>query len=81
MNRSRAELAIVVPMTRTFRATAARAGKSLSSWLAEAATGKLRAEALATFLDDWEAEHGTITAEELAVAEHELGLASGSSAS
>ncbi len=49
-------------------------GKPLSTWLAEAAATKLRAEALAEFLDDWEAEHGAFTAEELAEASRALGL-------
>jgi len=62
------------------RSTAAHAGKSLSSWLAEAAASKLRAEALAAFLTDWEGEHGVITAEEMARAEAELGLGTASSA-
>ena len=52
-----------------------RAGSPLSSWLAEAAASKLRAEALAEFLDGWEAEHGVLTVEELARAERELGTA------
>jgi hypothetical protein len=56
------------------RSAAARAGQPVSSWLAEAAAGKLRAEALAEFLDGWEAEHGGLTAEELARAERELGV-------
>ena len=56
------------------REAALRAGKGLSSWLAEAAAAKLRAEALADFLDDWEKQHGVITAEELRRAEIELGL-------
>jgi hypothetical protein len=56
------------------RHAAQRAGKPLSTWLAEAAATKLRAEALAEFLDDWEAEHGAITAEELAEASRSLGL-------
>jgi hypothetical protein len=56
------------------RAAAAETGKPLSSWLAEAAASKLRAEALARFLDDWEAEHGVLTAAEIAQAEQELGL-------
>jgi len=43
-------------------------------WLAEAATARLRAEALAEFLDSWEAEHGELTAEELARATAEMGL-------
>ena len=62
------------------RSAAAQAGKPLSSWLAEAAASKLRAEALAEFLDGWEAEHGVLTAEELARAERELGMAASDSA-
>lgn len=56
------------------RSAAAQAGKPVSSWLAEAAASKLRAEALAGFLADWESEHGALTAEEVARAERELGL-------
>jgi hypothetical protein len=56
------------------RSAAAQAGKPLSAWLAEAAASKLRAETLAQFLADWEAEHGKFTAAELARAERELGL-------
>jgi hypothetical protein len=57
------------------RSAAAQAGKPVSSWLAEAAASKLRAEALAEFLDGWEAEHGVLTADEISRAERELGLA------
>ena len=56
------------------RHAAEKAGKPLSTWLAEAAATKLRAEALAEFLEDWEAEHGAFTAEELAEASRALGL-------
>jgi len=56
------------------RSAAAQAGKPVSSWLAEAAASKLRAEALADFLASWEAEHGVLTAEEIARAERELGV-------
>lgn len=56
------------------RAAAARSGRGLSRWLAEAAAARLRAEALAEFLDDWEAEHGELRADELARAARELGL-------
>jgi len=62
------------------RSAAAEAGKPLSAWLAEAAASKLRAEALARFLDGWEAEHGVLTADELARAEQELGVAASDSA-
>jgi hypothetical protein len=56
------------------RHAAEKAGKPLSTWLAEAAAAKLRSEALADFLDDWEAEHGAPTAEELDRARRSLGL-------
>lgn len=65
------------------RAAAAQHGQPLSSWLAEAAAGKLRAEALTAYLDAWEAEHGALTSEELASAERQLrlpGISSSSSA-
>lgn len=62
------------------RSAAAQAGKPLSAWLAEAAASKLRAEALAEFLAGWEAEHGVLTAEEIARAEAELGVATGDTA-
>jgi hypothetical protein len=44
------------------------------------AASKLRAEALADFLARWEAEHGALSAEEIARAERELGLHSSDSA-
>ncbi len=56
------------------RSAAKRTGRGLSRWLADAAAAQLRAEALAEFLDGWEAEHGPLTAEELAKATAELGL-------
>lgn len=62
------------------RSAAAQAGKPVSSWLAEAAASKLRAEALAEFLAVWETEHGALTAAEIARAERELGLAADESA-
>jgi len=56
------------------RDAAGRSGQPLSSWLAEAAAAKLRADALADFLDSWEAEHGSLTPEELAAAAAKLHL-------
>jgi|HubBroStandDraft_6_1064221.scaffolds.fasta_scaffold2209478_2 hypothetical protein len=56
------------------RHAAQKAGIPVSTWLAEAAATKLRAEALAEFLDDWEAEHGAPTPEELEQARRSLGL-------
>jgi hypothetical protein len=63
------------------RSAAAESRKPVSAWLAEAAASKLRAEALAEFLNDWQGGHGIITADELARAEHELGLAAGDTTS
>jgi hypothetical protein len=62
------------------RSAAARAGRPVSAWLADAAASKLRADALAEFLASWEAEHGALTAAEIATAERELGLAAGDTA-
>jgi hypothetical protein len=56
------------------RNAARRAGRGLSGWMADAAAAKLRAEALADFLDEWEAQHGPLTADELAAAAAELRL-------
>lgn len=56
------------------RAAAQRRGAGVSRWLAEAAAAKLRNEALAAFLDAWEAEHGSLTAAELAQAAADLAL-------
>lgn len=62
------------------RAAAAHVGQPVSSWLAEAAASKLRAQALADFLASWESEHGVLTPEEIARAERELGLTAGDTA-
>lgn len=56
------------------RAAAQQRGGGVSKWLAEAAAAKLRTEALAKYLDEWEAEHGQLTADELARAASELAL-------
>jgi hypothetical protein len=56
------------------RNAARKAGTGVSSWLADAAAAKLRAEALQEFLDAWESEHAPLTAEELRRAETELGI-------
>ncbi|MQA01022.1 MAG: hypothetical protein GEU80_17190 [Dehalococcoidia bacterium] len=63
------------------RTAARKAGKGISSWLADAAAAKLRAEALDEWLDEWQREHGPITPEELARAEEDLGIRSKTQAS
>lgn len=56
------------------RAAAAARGQPLSSWLADAAVSKLRADALTSYLQEWEKQHGDLTANELTTAERDLGL-------
>ena len=72
-------------------AAAAAAGLSLSEWMAQAAEAKMRAdgqarifeeaerkrrsEGLGKFLDEWEAEHGAFTEEEMARARRRRELA------
>ena len=50
-------------------------GSSISAWLEDAAAAKLRAQALAEYLREWEAQHGALSEEELAKAAAELNLA------
>jgi TRAP-type C4-dicarboxylate transport system substrate-binding protein len=72
------------------REAADEAGVSLSEWLAQAAEAKIRAdgqarileeaahkrrmEGLREYLDEYQAEHGAFTDEEMAQASRELGL-------
>ena len=68
------------------RASAERSGRTLSEWFAEAAKAKhlmelgeeaelqRKMKGLDKYLDDYEAEHGAFTEEELALASHKLGL-------
>jgi hypothetical protein len=68
------------------RQSADRSGKTLSEWLTEAAKAKLLVElgeeaelqrkmrGLDTYLDEYEAEHGAFTNDELARASQKLGL-------
>lgn len=54
------------------RSAARSQGGGLSAWLADAASAKLRKEALAAYVADWEDKHGPLTAEELERADVEL---------
>ncbi len=74
MNVDKMSISLEADLGDAVRSAARRSGRGLSSWLAEAAADKLRAEALRDYLDDWEAEHGAFTAAELAAAEVDLGL-------
>lgn len=55
------------------RADAQVEGLSLSSWLAGAAADRLRLKGLRALIDEWETEHGTITAAELDALERKVG--------
>jgi hypothetical protein len=54
------------------RAAARKARAPVSTWLAQAAAAKLRADALGKFLDDWEGKHGKLTEQKFARAAREL---------
>ena len=54
------------------REAARKARAPVSSWLAQAAAAKLRADALGIFLDDWEEIHGRLTEQELGQAAKDL---------
>lgn len=56
------------------RQGAREAGQGVSTWLAQAASARLRADALQAFVTEYEREHGAFTAEELEQASRELGL-------
>jgi hypothetical protein len=56
------------------RRAAKRAKMSLSAWIAEATADRVRNEALGHALDQWEAEDGTFTSQELTAAAQALGL-------
>jgi hypothetical protein len=56
------------------RSSAKRSGQGISRWLAEAAAEKLRRDAFADFLANWQQEHGVITPQEMIEARTRLGL-------
>jgi hypothetical protein len=56
------------------RKAAAQQGRSVSSWLADAAADRLRNELLGAALDAWEAEDGPFTQQELDEAAAALGV-------
>lgn len=60
------------------RDAAARAGMSVSGWLARAAADQIRNDLLGAALDAWEAEDGPFGDEELDAAASTLGISRGS---
>jgi hypothetical protein len=49
-----------LPLGQEIRASAQRAGESVSAWLGEAARDRLRLEALGQALESWEATFGAL---------------------
>jgi hypothetical protein len=82
----RMSVALEPDLDERVRESADRSGKTLSEWFAEAAKAKLLVElgedaelqrkmrGLDTYLDEYEAEHGAFTEDELARASRKLGL-------
>jgi post-segregation antitoxin (ccd killing protein) len=60
-------LSVTVPgeLGQAIREAAAEAGISVSSWMSEAATSRLRHHRLGVALDAWQAENGAFTEAEL----------------
>ena len=54
------------------RSSASKSGTGLSAWLAQAASAKLRSEALSELLNGWNDEDGPLTDAELAEARRAL---------
>ena len=75
MNAAKMSISLEATLGEAVREAAQRSGKGLSAWVAEAAEAKLRSEALKYALDEWEAENGAFTEEELAWALAEQGRA------
>jgi len=71
MNVAKMSISLDAGLGEAVREAARRSGKGLSAWLAEAAEARLRSEALKVALDEWEAEYGAFTEEELAWARAE----------
>lgn len=61
-------------MRAAVRGAAKRAGTIVSKWLSSAAESRLRNDLLRDALDQWQAEDGAITEEELDEAARKLGV-------
>ena len=75
MNVDRLSITLEPKLGAAARKAAKKANVSLSTWIAEAAAHRLRNDALGEALDEWEAEDGPFTADELAEAAKTLSLA------
>jgi predicted transcriptional regulator len=82
----RMSVALEPDLDERVRESADRSGKTLSTWITEAVKAKLLAElgllaelqrkmrGLDRFLEEWQAEHGYFTDEEMAETSREMGL-------
>lgn len=68
----RLSITVDAELGQAVREAAAAQGMSVSSWVSEAVGERLRQVNLAVFLDEWQAEHGTFTDEQLARARKAL---------
>ena len=73
MHVDRLSITLAPELGRAARRAAKRANLSLSAWIAEAAADRVRNEALGAALDEWEADDGAFTSDELAAAARTLG--------
>lgn len=73
MNVDRISITMDPKLGAAARKAAKRAGMSLSAWIAVATADRVRNEALGHAIDQWEAEHGALTPDELATAAKTLG--------
>jgi hypothetical protein len=68
MNVDRLSVTLDPKLGAAARRAAKKAKVSLSTWIAEATSDRIRNEALGEALDRWEAEDGAFTSDELAAA-------------
>jgi len=69
-------IALEEPVARAAREAARRRGLSLSAWLTQASREALAIEDGLAAVAEWEAEHGSMSPEDLAAADAVLGAAS-----
>ncbi len=69
MKSDKMSISLPADLAAQVREAARSAGVPLSRWVADAAAQRARFEAFDRFLEEWEREHGPITAEELRQAE------------
>ncbi len=74
-NVDRFSLTLPPELGEAIRSAASRQSRSVSSWLADAASDRLRNELLGAALDEWERADGAFTDSELAAAARTLDAA------